>query len=101
VSVQPGERVPPAVESAAYFVVAEALTNAVKHSAATRLTVEVTRDGHLLLIQVADDGVGGADINGSGLSGLRKRVEALDGHLSVTSPAGGPTSIRAELPCAS
>jgi signal transduction histidine kinase len=99
--VEPGARVPPAVESAAYFVVAEALTNAVKHSAATRLTVDITRDGDLLVVQVADDGVGGADANGSGLSGLRKRVEALDGTLRIASPRGGPTLLHAELPCGS
>ena len=64
VSVEPGGRVAPAVESAAYFVVAEALTNAVKHSHAARLTVDVTRDGDLLVVQVADDGEGGADAVG-------------------------------------
>jgi signal transduction histidine kinase len=101
VSVNAGERVPAAVESAAYFVVAEALTNAVKHSAATRLTVDVGRDGDLLVVQIADDGVGGADIGGSGLSGLRKRVEALDGVLRLASPPGGPTLLHAELPCGS
>jgi signal transduction histidine kinase len=101
VSVAPGERVPPAVESAAYFVVAEALTNAVKHSAATRLTVDVSRDGDLLVVQVADDGVGGAEMSGSGLTGLRKRVEALDGALRLASPPGGPTLLHAELPCGS
>jgi signal transduction histidine kinase len=101
VSVNTGERVPPAVESAAYFVVAEALTNAVKHSAATRLTVDVNRDASLLVVQVADDGVGGADASGSGLTGLRKRVEALDGAMRVASPPGGPTLVHVELPCAS
>ena len=101
VTVHAGERVPPAVESAAYFVVAEALTNAVQHSAATRLTVEVSRDGDLLVVQVADDGVGGAEMTGSGLSGLRKRVEALDGALRLASPPGGPTLLHAELPCGS
>jgi signal transduction histidine kinase len=101
VTVAPGARVAPAVESAAYFVVAEALTNAVKHSAATRLTVDVNRDGDLLVVQVADDGVGGADPSGSGLTGLRKRVEALDGSLRLASPPGGPTLLHAELPCAS
>jgi signal transduction histidine kinase len=101
VSVSPGPRVPPAVESAAYFVVAEALTNAVKHSAATRLTVELTRDGDVLVVQVADDGVGGADLDGGGLTGLRKRVEALDGSMRVASPRGGPTLLHAELPCGS
>jgi signal transduction histidine kinase len=101
VTVNAGQRVPPAVESAAYFVVAEALTNAVKHSAATRLTVDVSRDGDLLVVQVADDGVGGADAGGNGLTGLRKRVEALDGSLRVASPRGGPTLLHAELPCGS
>jgi signal transduction histidine kinase len=101
VTVDPGGRVAPAVESAAYFVVAEALTNAVKHSRATRLTVDVTREGDLLVVQVADDGVGGADASGSGLSGLRKRIEALDGELRVASPPGGPTLLHAELPCGS
>jgi signal transduction histidine kinase len=101
VTVEPGERVAPAVESAAYFVVAEALTNAVKHSAATRLTVDVTRDGDVLVVQVADDGVGGADPAGSGLTGLRKRIEALDGILRIASPPGGPTLLHAEIPCGS
>jgi signal transduction histidine kinase len=101
VTVEPGGRIAPAVESAAYFVVAEALTNAVKHSGAARLTVEVARDGDLLVVQVADDGQGGADPNGSGLTGLRKRVEALDGALRIASPPGGPTLLHAEIPCGS
>jgi signal transduction histidine kinase len=90
-----------AVESAAYFVVAEALTNAVKHSHAARLTVDVARDGDLLVVQVADDGEGGADPSGSGLTGLRKRIEALDGALRIASPPGGPTLLHAEIPCGS
>ncbi len=101
VSVEPGGRVAPAVESAAYFVVAEALTNAVKHSHAARLTVDVSRDGDLLVVQVADDGEGGADPSGSGLTGLRKRIEALDGALRIASPPGGPTLLHAEIPCGS
>jgi signal transduction histidine kinase len=101
VTVEPGARVAPAVESAAYFVVAEALTNAVKHSGATRLSVDVTRDGNLLVVQVADDGDGGADAEGSGLTGLRKRIEALDGALRIASPPGGPTLLHAEIPCGS
>jgi signal transduction histidine kinase len=101
VSVETGGYVPPAVESAAYFVVAEALTNAVKHSRATRLNVDVARDGDLLVVQVADDGDGGADASGGGLTGLRKRVEALDGALRVASPPGGPTLLHAEIPCGS
>jgi signal transduction histidine kinase len=101
VTVQPGERVAPAVEAAAYFVVAEALTNAVKHSGATRLWVRVEREGDHLAVEVSDNGRGGADPSGNGLTGLRKRVEALDGALRIASPAGGPTLLRAEVPCAS
>jgi signal transduction histidine kinase len=90
-------------ETAAYFVVAEALTNARKHARASRIEVRVWEDGDRRLItSVTDDGIGGADPEaGSGLAGLRKRVAALDGTLTVSSPAGGPTAVRAELPCAS
>lgn len=98
-----GRRPPAAAETAAYFVVAEALTNVGRHSGATRATVEVRwNEANALLVTVADDGHGGAErAPGSGLEGLSQRVEALDGTLTVTSPAGGPTTIRAELPCAS
>jgi signal transduction histidine kinase len=89
------------VESAAYFVVAEALANAGKHSKARRVDIRIIRDGDVLTVEVADDGVGGANPNGTGLSGLRRRVEALDGTLRVASPPGGPTLIRAEMPCGS
>jgi signal transduction histidine kinase len=89
------------VESAAYFVVAEALANATKHSEAKRVDIRMRREGDMLTIEVADDGVGGADPHGSGLSGLRRRIEALDGTLRVASPAGGPTLIRADMPCGS
>jgi signal transduction histidine kinase len=94
-----GERLPPAVENAAYFLIAEALTNATKHApgAGVRVTLDVRPD--TLIVDVVDDGPGGADPTGSGLMGLRARVEALDGTLAVTSPAGGPTHLRAELPC--
>jgi signal transduction histidine kinase len=101
VTVEPGGRLAPAVESAAYFVVAEALTNAVKHSGARQLTVDVTRDADVLMVQVGDDGDGGADASGSGLTGLRKRIEALDGELRIASPPGGPTLLHAEIPCGS
>jgi signal transduction histidine kinase len=101
VSVTLGSRPKPPVESAAYFVVAEALANAGKHARASRIDVRVTREGETLSVEVHDDGVGGADASGGGLDGLRRRVEALDGRLSVLSPPGGPTTIRAELPCAS
>ena len=101
VSVALEERLPPAVESAAYFVVAEALANAAKHSGASRIAVRVGRRGDLLEVEIEDDGRGGADPSGGGLTGLRRRVEALDGTLAVTSPQGGPTIVRVELPCGS
>jgi signal transduction histidine kinase len=92
---------PERVELAAYFVVAEALTNAAKHSGARRADVRLVREGGRLSVEVSDDGRGGADPRGDGLEGLRKRVAALDGTLRVASPPGGPTLVRAELPCAS
>jgi signal transduction histidine kinase len=101
VSVDAGGGVPPAVEAAAYFVVAEALTNASKHSGAARLSVRISREGDRLAVEVSDDGRGGASPAGSGLTGLRKRVEALDGTLRIASPPGGPTLLRAEIPCGS
>ena len=93
------ERPKPPVESAAYFVVAEALANAGKHAHAARVDVRIIRRDGTLSVEVHDDGVGGADGSGGGLGGLRSRVEALDGTLSIVSPRGGPTTIRAELPC--
>jgi signal transduction histidine kinase len=96
-----GQRPPAAVETAAYFVVAEALANAGKHAGATQLDIRMWRDGDALVVEVEDDGRGGADPSGHGLTGLRQRVEALDGTLEVTSPPGGPTTVRATLPCAS
>src|SRR5262249_20905810 len=99
-SGDPDARYPAAVESAAYFVVAEGLTNAAKHAGATAGEVDLRRDGDLVLVTVRDNGRGGADPAGAGLDGLRRRVAALDGTLSLTSPAGGPTVLRAELPCA-
>lgn len=95
-------RVPAAVESASYFVVAEALTNVSKYSAATTATVEVAREGDRLLIIVTDDGVGGAiERQGGGLAGIRRRLEAFEGSMRLTSPPGGPTILRTELPCGS
>ena len=87
------------VESAAYFVVAEALANAAKHSGSEWLDIRIATVGRHLELEIRDDGLGGADAGGSGLLGLRHRVEALDGTLEVTSPPGGPTTIYAELPC--
>jgi signal transduction histidine kinase len=95
------ERLPGAVESAAYFTVAEALTNVAKYARAHEASVMVVRRNGHALIEVRDDGVGGADpARGSGLSGLADRVAALGGRLEVDSPAGGGTLVRAEIPCA-
>jgi len=102
ISVEIDERPSAAIESTAYFVVAEALTNAAKHAAASRLRVRVWRHEDALIVEVHDDGVGGAALEpGGGLEGLATRVATVDGTLSVSSPAGGPTVLRAELPCAS
>lgn len=88
-----------AVETALYFVASEAVTNAVKHSGATRIGIEVRRDAEVVRIRVRDDGRGGADPAGVGLGGLARRVGALDGRLAVTSPVDGPTTIEAVIPC--
>jgi signal transduction histidine kinase len=96
------QRPPRTLEAVAYFVVSEALTNVAKHSGATSATVRVTSDARRLVVEVTDNGRGGATAgNGSGLTGLTNRVAAVDGSLAVTSPAGGPTVLRAELPCGS
>jgi signal transduction histidine kinase len=93
------ERLPDSVERAAYFVVAEALANAGKHAHATRCEVRCRRDPDQLVVEVWDDGGGGARMAPSGgLTGLAGRIEALDGRLEVESPAGGPTIVRAEIP---
>jgi len=96
-----GVRAPAAVEAAAYFVVAESLTNAAKHSGSPRAEVRLTRTRRGLRVRVSDvEGSGGADEGGgSGLLGMRRRVAALDGTVDVSSPAGGPTVIEVELPC--
>ncbi|MGP9504224.1 sensor histidine kinase [Specibacter sp. AOP5-B1-6] len=98
-------RSPAAVEAAAYFVVAEAVTNANKHGSATRLdlsaTFEVVGLVDCLVLTVQDDGVGGAvERPAGGLAGIRRRVEAFEGTMAVSSPVGGPTMIRTVLPCA-
>lgn len=95
------DRYPAAVESAAYFVVAEGLANAGKHADANSCTVSLSTDGDTVSITVTDDGRGGADPTGSGIEGLRRRIEALDGTLALSSPPGGPTVLHAEFPCAS
>ncbi|MER7893003.1 histidine kinase [Micromonospora sp. NPDC094482] len=87
------------IETVLYFVACEALTNAAKHAAATLVTIDVdVREGRVRM-RVRDDGAGGADPSGRGLSGLARRVAALDGQLRVQSPTGGPTTVLAELPC--
>ena len=94
------DRLPAAVESTAYFVVSEALTNAVRHAAADRITISGARTGDRLIVTVTDDGRGGADpARGTGLRGLVDRTAVMAGTLVVASPAGGPTAVRMELPC--
>ena len=100
VQADPEERLPGNVESAAYFVVSEALTNVAKYSQATEAAVAVRRTDGRVTVDVTDDGVGGADVTrGSGLRGLADRVASLDGTLSLESPAGGGTHLHAEFPC--
>lgn len=102
VTVGLSSRLATGTETAAYYVVAEALTNVGKHAGASRAAVSVHQNSQRLVIEVHDDGRGGAvRTPGSGLEGLAQRVEALDGTLTLDSPAGGPTTITAELPCAS
>jgi len=101
VRVELDRRPPARIETAAYFVAAEALANAAKHSGAKQVEISIGERDGALAVEITDDGAGGADPAGNGLLGLRRRVEALDGTLTVESPAGGPTTIRAELPCAS
>ena len=96
------KRPPAAVESAAYFVITEALTNVAKHAHATRAYVSVARAGDRLVVEIRDNGQGGADpAHGSGLQGLRDRVAGLGGTIYVISPKGGPTTVSVELPCVS
>jgi signal transduction histidine kinase len=94
-----GERVSPAAEAAGYFVVLEALTNVLKYAGATRASVRVLREPKAIVVEVSDDGIGGADPRrGSGLRGLEDRVAALDGTLEVDSPPGGGTRVTARIP---
>jgi signal transduction histidine kinase len=96
-----GERLPAAIERAAYFVVAEALANVAKHSGARACEVRCRRDAARLIVEVSDDGAGGATVEpGGGLAGLAGRVAGVDGTFTLSSPAGGPTLVRAELPVA-
>ena len=100
VSVDVPERLPDAVELAAYFVACEALANVAKYAQASRVAIRVGRSEDLAVIEIADDGIGGADdALGSGLRGLADRVEALGGRLRIVSPPGGGTTLTAEMPC--
>ncbi|MEN3281685.1 MAG: hypothetical protein V7607_2825 [Solirubrobacteraceae bacterium] len=101
VEVELDGRLTAPVELAAYFTVAEALTNAVKHAEARSARVRLWRDGDRLRIEIRDDGRGGANPHGHGLDGLGKRLAALDGTLAIASPRGGPTVLYAEVPCES
>src|SRR5947207_14520353 len=88
------------VEASVYFVVAEALTNIAKHSGARHAVVRLKRRDDLLCLEIVDDGRGGAaEDGGSGLGGIRRRVEAHDGTFALASPAGGPTTLSVNLPC--
>ena len=93
-------RPPSPVESTAYFVVAEALTNVARHAEATRAWVAIVRVGDKLIVEIRDDGTGGAhERGGTGLRGLRDRVASIGGTMQVISPEGGPTTLLVELPC--
>jgi signal transduction histidine kinase len=95
------DRLDAAVETTAYFVTSEALSNVAKHARASAARVQARAHGHTLVVTITDDGVGGATISpGSGLSGLVTRLDALGGALTLTSPPGGPTTVRMECPCA-
>jgi signal transduction histidine kinase len=98
-----GRRFAPSVEAAAYFVIAEGLTNAARHAGARRVEVSATttEDDNLLVVEIRDDGAGGADPGGGGLRGLADRLAVLGGALSVSSPPAGGTILRGEIPCAS
>ncbi|MCO1657618.1 sensor histidine kinase [Pseudonocardia humida] len=101
VQVHLSTRPPPAVEAAAWFVATEAVTNIAKHSGAGRSWMRCTQRAGVLHVEVGDDGRGGADpLAGTGLAGLADRVTALGGRLRLRSPAGGPTVLTVELPCA-
>jgi signal transduction histidine kinase len=102
VSFEIPERLPEPVELAAYFVACEALANVGKYAHASAVSMRVSRRDGVAVIEIADDGIGGADETaGTGLRGLADRVAALDGTLRISSPPGAGTVVTAELPCAS
>jgi signal transduction histidine kinase len=95
------DRLPEPLEVAAYYLVSESLANIGKHAQATSATIDVTRRNGEVVVEIVDDGIGGADTErGSGMRGLADRVEALDGRLRVWTPRGQGTRVRAEMPCA-
>jgi signal transduction histidine kinase len=94
----PAERFPPEIEASAYFIVAEALTNVVKHAHAAHAEVRASMQHGMLHVEVRDDGIGGADPEGHGLVGIRDRAAAFGGLLKLESPAGGGTLVAASLP---
>jgi signal transduction histidine kinase len=99
ITAMPEERLPAPVEAAAYYIIAEAITNVAKYAAASHVRVAVDQVPHCTRVEVTDDGAGGADpAAGSGLRGIADRVEALNGSLQVVSPVGGGTTVRAEIP---
>jgi signal transduction histidine kinase len=94
------QRLPDEIETAAYFLVSEALTNAAKHSHGSEIRVFASSRGQRLTVEIGDDGIGGATATGgSGLRGLADRIEALGGRLTISSPPGRGTNLRAEIPC--
>jgi signal transduction histidine kinase len=101
-TVEIDDRLPEAVEVAAYYLVSESLANVAKHANASSVTIVIDRREGRVVVEIVDDGIGGADTErGSGLRGLADRVEALGGRLRVWSPSGGGTRVMAEIPCAS
>ena len=99
VDVDMSHRPSPTVEAIAYFVVAEALTNVAKHSGARHATVSAKRVDNTLHVLIRDDGMGGADPSGSGITGIADRIAGVDGTLTLESPVGGPTVVSVVLPC--
>ena len=100
VTAEIGERPAPAIETIAYFCAAELIANATKHSYANQIKINIFSErAGLLRLEVADDGIGGAEAaHGTGLTGLAQRVSTVDGHIDVSSPAGGPTKVTVQLP---
>jgi signal transduction histidine kinase len=101
VNIDLPHRLPGPVEAAAYFMVCEALANVAKHSQAERASVEGRLEADRLVVEISDDGTGGADAaRGTGLAGLADRIAVAGGRMMLSSPPGGPTLLRVEIPCA-